>query len=185
MHYLSWPFLAGLAEIERTAPVDTSQWNDDRVRTALGFYYCTFSNFEPPWYRRLLAERPKILAEAQAGFAVSELRVGRAALPKLPELAYDKGHAQVARYAALPLLRAFPTRCKSGQIESLGHLLKAAIQHADESALRGVIDGKLARKSMNDAQRVYWLAAGLAVAPTVYGEQLGHYAQGREGGFGT
>ena len=39
-HYLRWPFLAGLAEIERTTLEDASQWDDSRIRKALAFYYC-------------------------------------------------------------------------------------------------------------------------------------------------
>ena len=41
MHYLGWPFLAGLAEVERTAPEDASRWNAGRIRKAIAFYYCT------------------------------------------------------------------------------------------------------------------------------------------------
>ena len=40
MPYLSLPFLAGLAEIERTTSEDASQWDDSRIRKALAFYYC-------------------------------------------------------------------------------------------------------------------------------------------------
>ena len=39
-HYLRWPFLAGLAEIERTTSEDASQWDDSRIRKALALYYC-------------------------------------------------------------------------------------------------------------------------------------------------
>ena len=39
-HYLHWPFLAGLAEIERTTSEDASQWDDSRIRKALAFYFC-------------------------------------------------------------------------------------------------------------------------------------------------
>ena len=39
-HYLRWPFLAGLAEIERTTSEDASQWDNSRIRKALAFYYC-------------------------------------------------------------------------------------------------------------------------------------------------
>ena len=65
MHYLGLPFLAGLAELERTAPEeDPSRWNDDRILKAIAFYYCTpHMNYRPGWYQRLLAARPEIVAE--------------------------------------------------------------------------------------------------------------------------
>ena len=113
-------------------------------------------------------------------FAVSGLRGGRPHIDRQGALAHDPDYAQVARQASLPLLRTFPTRCRLKQMESLHDFLKAAIQHADRPAFQELIDTKLSRKSMKDAQRVYWLAAGIIVAPGVYCDQLRDFAQARE-----
>ena len=181
MHYLGLPFLAGLAEIERTALEDPARWDDDQIRKAIGFYYCTpHVNYRPRWYLRLLRERPEIVAGEQVRFAVSEFRGSSEHIYKLWELAHDRDYAQVARHASLPLLRAFPIRCTSKQIESLDRLLWAAIQHADRRALKELIDRKLFRKSMNDAQRVHWLAAGFAVSPETYIELLEDFTRDQE-----
>ena len=178
-HYLGLPFLAGLAEIERTAPEDSSEWKDERIRKAIAFYYSTLhEEYRPKWYRRLLAARPEIVADVQVQFAVSEFRSDHAGIYKLRELAHDPDYAQVARHASLPLLSAFPTRCK--HINALDHLLWAALQHADRAMLQEVIGKKLSRKSMNVVQRVHWLAAGLVVSPAIYCEQLSDFVQGRE-----
>ena len=173
-HYLGLPFLAGLAELERTAPEeDPSQWDDGRIRKAIAFYYCTpHMNYRPGWYQRLLAARPEIVAKVQVQSAVSEFRSGREHIYKLWELAHDLNHSQVSKHASLPLLRTFPTRCKLKQIQSLDYLLWAAIQHADRSSLQELIKKKLSRKSMNDAQRVHWLAAGIIVSPGKYDDRL-------------
>ena len=181
VHYLGEPYLAGIAEAEKTT--DVSQWDDDRVRKAIAFYYCSeLSDHrpEPDWYRRLLAQRPGIIAEVQVQFAVSAFRRGREHIDKLWELSCESEYAGVARQASLPLLRAFPTRCKLKQMQALDSLLKAAIQHADRPSFQELIDTKLSRRSMNDAQRVYWLAAGVIVAPGVYRDQLRDFAQSRE-----
>ena len=183
MHYLGWPYLAGLEEIERTAPEeDAARWEDARIQKGLAFYFCNPSTTHPPeWYLQLLAARPEIVAEVQVQYATSELRRGREHVSKLAELAHDKAHVQVARHAALPLLRAFPTRCKLGQIENLDYLLWAALQYADRASLWELIDTKLSRRSMNDAQRVYWLASGLVVSPGTYNDRLREFVRGREG----
>ena len=184
MHYLGLPFLAGLAELERIAPEEAPYlWGDDRIRKAVVFYYCyctSHANYRPEWYRRLLAARPEIVAEVQKQFAICEFRGGREHIYKLAELAHDTDHAQVAKYASLPLLRAFPTRCKLNQIENLNHLLWAALQYADRSSLQELIKKKLSRKSMNDAQRVHWLAAGIIVLPETYNDLLRDFVQVRE-----
>ena len=184
MYYLSLPFLAGLAELERTTPKeDPSQWSDDRIRKAIVFYYCyctSHSDYRPEWYQRLLAWCPEIVAEVQVQFALCEFRSGREHIYKLAELVHDTNHAQVAKYASLPLLRAFPTRCKQKQIENLDHLLRAAIQHADRASFEKLIDRKLSRPSMNVAQRVHWLAAGIIVSPETYNDALSNFVQVRE-----
>ena len=183
MHYLGLPFLAGLAEIERTMPEeDASQWSDSRIRRALAFYHCTPPpDYQPQWYRQLLAARPKIVAEVQVPFVTSELHRRREVIYKLKELAHDPDHASLARYASLPLLKSFPTRCNLSQIEHLDYLLWAATQHADRASLQELIKSKLSRKSMNDAQRVHWLAAGVIIAPRAYNDRLRGFLQGREG----
>ena len=130
------------------------------------------ADFRPLWYERLLEARPEIVAEVQVRFAASEFRRGSMNIHKLWELARDPHHTQVARIASLPLLRSFPTRCKLLQIQSLDHLLWAAIQHADRVLFQELIEKKLSLKSMNPAQRVHWLAAGFMVAQERYQDLL-------------
>ena len=45
---------------------------------------------------------------------------------------------------------------------------------------RKLIEKKLSRKSMNDAQRVHWLAASLIVSPRAYNDLLRDFVQGHE-----
>ena len=110
--------------------------------------------------------------------ATFELRGDSKHITGLFALAHDPDHAQVAKHASLPLLRGFPTRCNLNQIESLNHLLWAALQHADRSAFQELIRKKLSRKSMNDAQLVRWLAVGVMVSPTRYKVILNDFAKG-------
>ena len=187
MHYLGAPFLAGLAERERTAPQDPLQWEEDRVRKAVAFLYCMpqvycspHGNDRPQWYRQLIKTRPKIVAEVQTRYAVPEFHSGGEHIHRLSELAHDPDHAGVARHASLPLLRAFPARCKLNQIRTLDDLLWGAIRHADRALLEELIKRKTSRKSLNVAQRAHWLAAGLVVSPEVYKDTLQDFAQTSE-----
>ena len=181
MYYLEMPFLVGLEELERTAPEDAAQWDSDWIRKALTFYYCMpHGDYRPKWYRRLLEVRPEVVADAQVRFAVSEFHSDSEIGYKLWELAHDPEHAQVARYASLPLLRAFPTRCKLKQLSDLDNLLWAAIQHTDRASFEELTERKLSRKSMNHAQRAHWLATGLVVAPAIYRERLNDFVRDRE-----
>ena len=180
-HYLSLPFLAGLAELERSLPKVVDRLNENQIRKAVAFYYCTpHGGYKPDWYSTVLATRPDIVADIQIEFAVSEFRCGRDHIYKLWELAHDAAYAEVARLATLPLLCAFPTRCKSKQLESLKSLLWAAVQSVDRPLLQGLIGKKMSRKSMNHAQRIYWLAAGTILSPEIYQDRLGNFVHGQE-----
>ena len=187
LHYLGAPFLAGLAEMERTAPQDPLRWDADRVHKAVAFLYCTpqvycstDGNDRPQWYQRLIEARPVIVADVQTRYAVPELHGNGEHIHRLSELAHDPGHAQVARHASLPLLRAFPARCNRKQIRALDDLLWAAIRHADRALLKELIKRKTSRKSLTIAQRAHWLAAGMIVSPATYKDLLQDFVQASE-----
>lgn len=171
--YLGLPSLAGLAERERTAPVDTTQWSDDRVRMALAFYFTeAHGDYKPDWLRHLLVDRPRTVAEVYSRFARSKLKRGTNSIQDIHQLSNNPDYAKVAGIASLPLLKAFPTRSRSTQNETLEHLLTAAIRHADRSSLQSLVERKLSRASMNVAQRGRWLAAGLIVSPGKYNDYV-------------
>lgn len=182
MSFLHLPFLAGLAELDRTTRQDPAHWSESRIRKAIAFYYsAAHGNYRPEWYRRLLRTRPEIVAGIQVKFAVSAFRSGHESVYKLWELTHDQEYLEVARRAVLPLLKAFPTRCKLKQLRDLRHLLWASLQYADRDSLRKQIEKKVSRTSMNPPQRVHWLAAGVIVAPYTCKDSLSDFVQGKEG----
>lgn len=182
-HYLAWPFLAGLAEFERTASEDAAQWDDDRIRRALAFY-CHRPPSDPPpaWYQHLLTTRPELVADVLVQCDAAEFRRGQRHLLNFSHLnkIWEPDHAQVVRHASLPLLRAFPLRCKLAHASTLANLLWAAIRHADRPAFQDLIERKLSRMSMNIGQRVYWLAAGFLMSSATFENSLSNLVQGRE-----
>ena len=178
-YYLGLPFVAGLAERERTAPEDAARWSDDQAQKALAFYYTeAHGDYQPEWFLSLRAARPQLVAGVYIRYALSEFKRDSNAIQNIDQLSSNPDYAEVARIATIPLLKAFPTRCKLEQVEILEHLLTAAIRHADRSALQNLVEGKLSRTSMNVSQRARWLAAGLIVSP-------GNYNHCIEGFVGT
>lgn len=179
-HRLALPFLAGLAERDRTAPDAPSRLDDRQMRTALAFLCCGVSPQEPPWYRRLLVSDPEQVAEVLIRCAASELRGGRAHVRGIEALARDDNHATVAAVASLRILRSFPVRCTAQQLVYLNYLLWSALRHADHASFKDLIGRKLSRTSLNVAQRARWLAAGFVLSSDSFSDRLLEFARSGE-----
>lgn len=180
-HFLERPFMAGLEELsepEREPPL-----NEWQMRQAVAFYYSSrglshYKGEKPHWYRWLLSHRPDVVSDVLIRFVRSEIRNGKEYFSEVPNLV--KEHEVVARLVSLPLLERFPMRCTSPQLYLLESLLIAALLHCEKEAFLHLIERKLAFPSMNVAQRVYWLAAGLFASPASYCETLKASVSGRE-----
>ena len=166
MHFLVFPFLAALHELNGTPEGNTSEWDLNRIRKALIFYFSTAHvDYQPWWYWRLLDEHPEIVADIHVEFATSEFRTGAEYVSNISQLAHDPDHSQVAHLVGVRLLRAFPTQCKSKQLALLDDLLWAAIRYGDRASLQDLVEVKVLRRGMNVAQRARWMAASLVVSP--------------------
>ena len=168
-YYIGLPCLSGLAERERTAPKDATRLSDAQAQKALAFYFTeAHGHYRPEWFKLLLADRPQTVADVYLRYARSKFKRDSDNIQDIDQLSSNQDFGEVARIASIPLLKSFPTRCRSAQLEILGHLLTAAIRHASRSSLQSLVEKKLSRTSMDVAQRARWLAAGLIVSPGKY-----------------
>ena len=165
-HCLALPVLAGLAETHDAGTGELDRLNGKQIRTALAFHLCTGAVPEAPWYRHLVHSRPEVVADVLVRCGAPALRRNRRDVPGLHEIVSGEDHAEVARHAVLPLLRAFPLRgAADGRLDGL---LWAALRRADTDSLATLIRDKSSRKSMAAAQRVRWLSAGVFASPGRY-----------------
>ena len=178
--HLALPVLAGLAAIDAQGLDESPALDERRMRSALAFRYTTPVPGADGWYRRVVRSRPEVVGDVLRRYAAAELRRGGASVPALYALAHDEDHGPVAALAAAPLLRSFPTRCRNAQIDVLTSLLWTALRWADGSELRRLIDQKLGARSMNDAQRTQWLAAGLVTEPDRWHRPIEKFVRGRD-----
>lgn len=188
IHYLAHPFMVGLEELTRTAESSELSLSDSQVRLALVTHFAVprwrhhdGTKRPPRWLRVLVKSQPDTVAKVWARCAGTQLRSGERVLADAHRLAREPGFADLARVASVPLLRAFPVRHRAGQLPILRSLLQAAMSFADRIQFLGLIEKKLAFKSMmkNVSQRVYWLTAGLFVRPETYGDRLESYVANR------
>lgn len=179
-HPMARPFLAGLEEeFSRAVPADSWPLDEKRARQALAFHHFTPTRLNPRWRQTLLIARPDIVADSLARILRSQWRRGKNPMVDLSKLATTE-HPKVARLAALPLLKTFPVRCTEEQLSGLHYLLKAALLYCKDALFRELIERKLGHRSMNVAQRIYWLVAGLLVSPGSCLDGLEAYVTGKE-----
>lgn len=184
-HYLAYPFIAGLQELFAAAQASDCRLNDSQTRLAVAIHFALprmgqrdHAERPPGWLRCCLARDPATVAEVWSRCARAQLGRGERYLPDIGRLAGEPEYAQLGQAASVPLLKAFPVRCRSGQLPILSSLLEAAIGHGDRTQLLELTKAKLAYRSMNSGQRVYWLTAGSLVQPEAYDDQLESYVAG-------
>ncbi len=170
-YFIGLPYVAGLAERERTAPEDAALWSEDQAQQALAFYFTeNHRDYLPAWFQRLLAVRSRTVADVYIRYVLSGFKRNADSVQEIHQLSSNPDYGEVARIASWSLLQVFPTRCRTAQVETLEHLLTAALRCADRASLRRLVDRKLSRTSMNVAQRARWLATGLIVSPGKYND---------------
>ena len=184
VHPLSLPFLAGMDELDRADHGDVERLSQPQMSQALAFNYCTPRGHgpdgDPAWYLRWLDSRSDLVADVLVQCAVPAIRAGEGFVPELYQLVHYKNYARVAAHATPQLLAAFPLRCSLHWLETLDSLLWAALQHADRASLLEIIGVKLSRSSLNIAQRIHWLAAGVVMAPETYLKPLESLVKGKD-----
>ena len=191
IHHLVLPFMAGLEETFESAPASEIEIDESFWRLAIAVYYTVpirsaarhSEDSTPLWFRWILSSHPEIVSDIFAQFVLTKLHSNAEASAELYKLADSTDYQELARLTSMHLLQHFPVRCNSGQLSSLCHLLRATKKHCDHVAFLKLIDKKLSQKSMNVAQRVHWLVAGLCIDPKRYVERLELYVSTSERRF--
>ena len=181
MSYFALSFLAGLTEEECEGADPLERLGEEGVRRALGFYLLSglpttrnpmpgISSYQedcrPNWYRHALQSRPKTVAEAFVAVHRARVRTNDPPDQHLYDLVNSDEYTEVACLALPGIFTPFPTNCAGeGQLVALRQALLAALKYMQPSELHELVQKRLARRGMDAAQRVQWLATGALVAP--------------------
>ena len=183
-HCLAWPIMAGLEEAVHGGSGPGLPVDEERLRLALAIHYTVAMPFAAPrppsWFPPLLASHPDVISEVLVQSVLSGMHAGADPSANLYDLVQSRDHENVARLASLPLLRKIPVRCTDRQLFALSILLKAALLHCEHASLLELAREKLSHRSMNVAQRVYWLAAGAIASPSSFTTDLMRFVSGNE-----
>ncbi|MDV6346678.1 hypothetical protein R2083_03995 [Nitrosomonas sp. Is35] len=161
--------LVGMDELFQNDPISALRL-EDAVLSRLIAFQITYGNYnESEWFKALVQQRPALVAEVLLVNALAMLRAGKEHVSGLHSLAHDGAYSEVARVVLPRLLEEFPLRARKFQLPNiLVSLLKGALHSLDREVFTVLIARKLELKSMNAAQRVYWLSCGLLLDPDSY-----------------
>ena len=174
-HY-ALPILAGLD----ADPDLLKSLGPGEIGRAAALYYLTPLHVpgHPAWYRWALENEPEPIAEALLKVTRSRVR-RRLDCLYLWDFARNAACRSVARLAALPLLRAFPTRCTEPQISALHAVLLAALWWRVDGLVE-FVDQRAAKGDLDVSQRALWLAAGLVLSPERYVPRIADFLEDGE-----
>lgn len=175
-YVIALPCLVGMEELYQTDRSGALTLDEAILKRMIAFRLTSSTSPAPAWFVALLQERPALVADVVLAYALSMLRAKKDHIGVLNCLTYDDTYAEVARIILLKLLEGFPLRAGKHQlIYALDPLLKGALRYFDQVALAALIAQKLELKSVDAAQRVYWLACGLLISPEIYESKLLQY----------
>ena len=176
MSHYALPILAALDAnpglLESRSPAE--------IGRAAALYFLTPLNVpgHPAWYRWALEHRPEPISEALLKVTRSRVR-RRLDCNYLWDFGRNGSYRYVAHLAAVPLLRAFPTRCTEPQISALHAVLLAALRWQVDG-LGAFVEGRVSKPGLDVSQQALWLTAGLHLSPERYVERIAAFLEDGE-----
>jgi len=161
-HYIRPAALLAASRIVEKSPEAPLSWDDGLAQQLVAFYLTDGVGEMPGWYRRLVAERPALVAPIFARYAVPRLRSNKsAAITGLWALSREPDHRGLARLILPNLLERFPLRASEVGRGELNRSLLAALHLLDDAEAAPIVQQRLAQPGLDAAQRVCWLVADL------------------------
>jgi len=166
-HYIRLPFLVCMDTLYHENPAMLETLSDELLSKAVAFCF-TEGAFNEAWLKSLCQSRPDLVSHLFTDYVIALLAAKSQFIHGLHNLAYDQDFQKIAKLTVMPLLNKYPVRGYKDHVIHLHYLLDAAIANINRQELLTLIEKKLACKGMDLAQHIYWLAAGLVIAPEVY-----------------
>ena len=183
VHYFALPVLAGIEEIGLESAVQLRSGEGCCKRLALMLHFgvprmnpdpwqknsAAVGGFRSPaWYSRLVRNEPGLVAREFVRSARSRLRSGAGLMQHIDSLYSEPNRSTIAPIVITGILRMYPVRSDTAQLDALANLLGLARRHCAAKNFEALVQEKLRSRSMAVAQRVYWLTAAFLSVPNRY-----------------
>lgn len=175
------PLLVGLENCYQTARDEFASLPESILKTGLMVSYTYRATEEQTAWRVFLAKhRPNLVAITFVEYATTALKAGKYSLDGLHELTSAECYVSVARIAVPTVLEKFPRNANADQLFDLDRLIKGLLSIIANDEAISLVRSKLSLKTLDVAQRTYWMAAGLLLAPQKYEKSIRKYVAQNE-----
>lgn len=164
-HFIRPACLRGASLAFERDPKAISSWPDGLVRKLAAFWLTEGVGDQPEWFSVVAATRPTVVAPVLEKYAVQTIRRRpETGVTGLWPLAREDRYAELARLVVPAILRAFPVRANEKQLRILNaELLPAAMRYLSPKELTTLLAKRTDLKSLDVAQRIAYLVAGLGM----------------------
>ncbi len=164
-HYIRPACLLGASLAFERNPNAMLSWPDGLVRRLAAFWLTEGVGDQPEWFSVVAATRPAVVAPVLEKYAVQTIRRRpETSVTGLRPLAREDRYSDLARLVVPAILRAFPVRANEKQLRILNaELLPAAMRYLSSKEITTLLAERTALKSLDVAQRIAYLVAGLGM----------------------
>ena len=157
------------------SPSDALNLPESVIEMIVAFRLINNYDNTPEWSKRLVITRADLVGGVMRPLIVAQIASKKEHVDGLYALAHDPDYSAVAKLITPDILNTFPRKAHKNQLQSLRLLIIALMKHLDKAVQLEIIANKLSERSGDVVQRVYWLTAGLQLAPDIYLEPARQY----------
>ena len=157
------------------APNTALDLDDTLLQTLVTFRLTNNYGNTPDWFSVLVQKKPELVAALMAQFLAQQIAAKAENVNGLYALAHDPQFTKVAQLIAPTLIEALPTKISKNQLSVVRVLIACMLRTLARPQQLTLIAKRLAKKDIDIAQHVYWLTAGVQIAPATYLAPLQQY----------
>jgi hypothetical protein len=174
-HTIATALLAAMQLRFDEAPSTALNLDDTLLQRLVAFRLTNNYGNTPAWFTALVQTKPELVAALMQQLMAQQIVAKVEHVDGLYALAHDPQYTRVAQLVAPALIENLPARISKKQLNSVRELIACLLRTLDQPQQLTLVAQQLAKPAMDVAQRVYWLTAGVQIAPTTYLTQLQHY----------
>jgi len=170
-HWIRAACLLGMALSWTENPSAIDLLDSSTLEKMVCFLLTDGTETPPEWFMHLVSKMPELVAKVLITYASASFKAQKEYVHEIYPLATNAAYTKVARLSVPALLISFPTRNRSNQLNQLNSLLRSALKY-EIPELPAIVAKKLKLKSLDPAQRVYFLLTGMLINPKQYEQKL-------------